>query len=137
MVSCGVGHRCSSGLVLLGLWHRLVAIAPIWPLAWEFPYAVSAALKRQKTKQNKTKQNTTSWLIPQPQQHWDPSLVWDLHHSSQQRQILNPLSKARNQTLIVVDTSWNRFHYTTMGTPENSFLLFKLPTLHECYGSLS
>ena len=26
---------------------------------------------------------------------WDPSLICDLHHSSWQSQILNPLSKAR------------------------------------------
>ena len=29
---------------------------------------------------------------------WDPSHIYDLHHSSQQRQIFNPLSKARDQT---------------------------------------
>ena len=28
----------------------------------------------------------------------DPSHVCDLHHSSQQRRILNPLSKARDRT---------------------------------------
>ena len=28
----------------------------------------------------------------------DPSRVYELHHSSQQRQILNPLSEARDQT---------------------------------------
>ena len=28
----------------------------------------------------------------------DPSRVWDLHHSSQQRRILSPLSEARDQT---------------------------------------
>ena len=28
-----------------------------------------------------------------------------LHHSSQQRQILNPLSKARDRTRILMDTS--------------------------------
>ena len=28
----------------------------------------------------------------------DPSHVWDLHHSSWQCQILNPLSKARDRT---------------------------------------
>ena len=28
----------------------------------------------------------------------DPSHVCDLHHSSQQRQIMNPLSEARDQT---------------------------------------
>ena len=37
------------------LWRRLVAIAPIPPLAWELPYAASAALKRQKTKNKQTK----------------------------------------------------------------------------------
>jgi len=29
---------------------------------------------------------------------WDPSRVCDLHHSSWQHQILNPLSKSRDQT---------------------------------------
>ena len=28
----------------------------------------------------------------------DPSLIWDLHHSSWQRWILNPLSKAMDRT---------------------------------------
>ena len=35
----------------------------------------------------------------------DPSLVCDLHHSSQQLHILNPLSKARDQTHIFMDPS--------------------------------
>ena len=38
-MSCGVGHRCSSDLVLLWLWCRSVAVAPISSLAWEHPYA--------------------------------------------------------------------------------------------------
>ena len=29
---------------------------------------------------------------------WDPSRIFDLHHSSWHRRILNPLSKARGQT---------------------------------------
>ena len=33
-MSCGVGHRCGSVLVLLWLWCRPVATAPIGPLAW-------------------------------------------------------------------------------------------------------
>ena len=49
-MSCGVGHRHSSNLALLWLWRRLAAIALIQPLAWEPPYAVSTALKRQKKK---------------------------------------------------------------------------------------
>ena len=35
----------------------------------------------------------------------DPTCVFDLHHSSWQRQILNPLSKARDWTYILMDTS--------------------------------
>ena len=34
---------------LLGLWHRLAATALIGPLAWEPPYAASAALKSTHT----------------------------------------------------------------------------------------
>ena len=36
----------------------------------------------------------------------DSSSVCDLHHSSWQSQLLNPLSEARNQTSILMDTSW-------------------------------
>ena len=49
-VNCGVGHRHGWDAVLLWLWHRPSAIAPIQSLAWELPYAVSAALKRPKKK---------------------------------------------------------------------------------------
>ena len=48
-MSCGVGQRCGSDLVLLWLWHRPATTAPIRPLAWEPPYA-AAALKGQKDK---------------------------------------------------------------------------------------
>ena len=40
---------------LLWLWHRLVAASPNRPLAWEPPYALGAALRRQKTKKKKKK----------------------------------------------------------------------------------
>ena len=39
-----------------------------------------------------------------------PSWVYDLHHSSRQRWILNPLSKARDWTCILTDASQVRFH---------------------------
>ena len=51
----GVYHRCSLDLALLWLWHRPAAIAPIQPLAWEHPYAMGMALKRQKEKRKKKK----------------------------------------------------------------------------------
>ena len=47
----------------------------------------------------------------------DPRHVFDLHHSSGQRWILNPLSEATNQTWVLMNTSWIRFHWATMGTP--------------------
>ena len=40
----------------------------------------------------------------------DPSRVYDLHHSSQQRRILKPLSKARDGTCILVEASQILFH---------------------------
>ena len=54
-VSCSVGCRCGSDPVLLWLWHRPVATAPIRPLAWEPPHAARAAqemAKRQKKKKS-------------------------------------------------------------------------------------
>ena len=36
----------------------------------------------------------------------DPSYTCDLHRSSRQHQILNPLREARAQTCILMDTSW-------------------------------
>ena len=52
-MSRGVGRRRSSDPLLLWLWQRTVAAAPIQALAWELPYAAGVALKKQKT--NKTK----------------------------------------------------------------------------------
>ena len=40
---------------LLWLWRRLVAPAPIRPLAWEPPYAVGVTLKKQNKKKTKNK----------------------------------------------------------------------------------
>ena len=48
LVSCGVGHRCSSDPTLLWFWHRPVAAALIGLLAWEPPYALGAALEKAK-----------------------------------------------------------------------------------------
>ena len=53
-----VGHRCSSDPELLWLFHRLAAVAPIRPLAWELPYATGSALRRLKTKRKR--KNTTN-----------------------------------------------------------------------------
>ena len=61
-MSCGVGCRCSSDPVLLWLWCRLAAVAPIQPLAWESPYAEDVALKRQRTKKRKKERKKEKYL---------------------------------------------------------------------------
>ena len=54
----------------------------------------------------------------------EPSHICTLHHSSGQRQILNPLSEARDQTCNLMVPSWIRFHYTMTGTP-SAFAILK------------
>ena len=55
----------------------------------------------------------------------DGNYVCDLHHSSWQPQILNPLSRARAQTYILMYTSWVHYHRATTGTPRHSYTLKK------------
>ena len=50
-MSCGVG----SDLALLWPWHRLAAIAPMRPLAWE-PPAIEKTKKTKKKKKKKRKE---------------------------------------------------------------------------------
>ena len=57
-VICGVGCRRSWDSMLLWLWCRQAAVAPVGPLAWEPPYALSAALKRKKKKKQPQNQKT-------------------------------------------------------------------------------
>ena len=51
----------------------------------------------------------------------DPTHIFNLYCSSRQHWILNPLSKARVQTCIFMDTSQVHFHWATMGTPISFF----------------
>ena len=41
---------------------------------------------------------------------WDLSHICDLHHSSWQCQILNSLTEARDQTHVLMDLNWVRYH---------------------------
>ena len=47
-MSCGVGHSCCWGLVMLWLGCRPAAVAPIQTLAWEHSHISGAALKSKK-----------------------------------------------------------------------------------------
>ena len=62
---------------------------------------------------------------------WDLSRVCDLHHISRQCGILNPLSKARDQTRNLRVSSQICFRCATKGTPKN--LILKMP----CYAQPS
>ena len=110
------------------LWCRLVAAAPIQHLAWEPPYALGVALKRQKNflfiylfifclfratpagYGNSQARGQIGAVAPGLYHSYSNtrsgvSWVCHLHHSSQQYQILNPLGKARDWTWILMDTS--------------------------------
>ena len=60
-MNCGVGRRRGSDPKLL--WHRLVATAPIRPLAWELPYAKGAALEKTKKKKKKFNVNLITAIV--------------------------------------------------------------------------
>ena len=66
-------------LLLLWLWNRLAAAAPIQPLAQEFPYAAVVALKRKKF-------------------HWDFDRDFDDSHCS----LINVVEKSQKK--VVKDT---------------------------------
>ena len=53
-MSYGVGQRHGLDPVLLWLWRRLAAVAPIRPLVWA-PHAAGGALKVKKKKKKKEK----------------------------------------------------------------------------------
>ena len=60
----------------------------------------------------------------------DLSSICDLHHSSRQPWILNPLRRARDWTCFPVDPCRVRYHWATTGTP-------KLVAFLDCFLSLS
>ena len=60
---------------MLWLWQRLAAAAPIWPLAWELPYATDSAVKRKTTKKKGFLKLTRSKCSAE---NWVPTDVPDL-----------------------------------------------------------
>ena len=55
--------------------------------------------------------------LPRAAATWDPSRICDLHHSSLQCWILNPLIEARDRTLNFMVPSQIRFRCAMTGTP--------------------
>ena len=54
----------------------------------------------------------------------DASHVCDLYHSSRQSWILSPLSKARDRTHILMDSSQVCYHWATTETPDFFFKFY-------------
>ena len=49
---------------------------------------------------------------------WDLNCSCDLHHSSQQCQILSPLSEERDHAHVLLDTTWVSYCWAMMGAPQ-------------------
>ena len=61
----------------------------------------------------------------------DLSHICNLHHSSQQCQILNPQSKARDGTCILMDASQIRFRCAKKGAPGRGYFKLCLATCQD------
>ena len=94
-MNCGVGHRCSTDLVLLWLWYRPAVVALIRPLAWESPYAIGAALKKKKkfnfyasrdTKSEKTTQRMGENICPLSDNSLMSAAYKEMNNSKTKRQ---------------------------------------------------
>ena len=59
----------------------------------------------------------------------DLSSICDLHHSSGQRWILNPLSEDRDRNCILMDTSQDPYRRATTGIPKINFILMSTSLL--------
>ena len=53
---------------------------------------------------------------------WNLSCICSLYHSSQQHQILNPLSETKGQTCVLMDTSWIYYCWPWWELPQKAFL---------------
>ena len=71
---------------------------------------------------------TTATAMP------DLSCIYDLHHSSQQCPTVNPMSKARDWTYILMDTSWvrNPLNHSRNSLKES---LMQISGAHSLYNS--
>ena len=66
----------------------------------------------------------------------DLSHICDLHHSSWQSRIPNPLSEARDRIHILMDTSQISFHSATTETPDlfiDNFLYYNIQNFLSFY----
>ena len=109
-------------------WLLLFFVSFLWPQLWHMevprPGVQSELLLPA---------STTASATP------DPSRTCDLHHSSRQHRILNPLSKARDQTRNLMVPNRICFHRAMTGTPllatfnQSVFLFFICKSCFLCF----
>ena len=96
-MSCGVGCRCSSDLVLLWLWGRQAATALIRPVAWEPPYAVGVPLEKAKRPKKKKK---LAFLYTNNELPEKNKEIHTIHNSIKSNKILgNKFNQGRERSL--------------------------------------
>ena len=122
---CSLGFRCGSDPVLLWLWCRLEAVAPIWPLAWKFPYSMGVALKIQKQTNKKTVKQ------------WNGSSTWGpfIGHFQLTKLWLSDFEKRDRGRTELPTTMWSftfgNFFFFVFGAPNFSPLSIML-ALKQC-----
>ena len=100
--------------MLLWLWWRLAATAPIAPLAWEPPYARGTALKDTYTHQKKKKTSIRLAAVSLPDHSAIlPLEAKDSHHSFSEdlpcvKRWFRPWDKAEKKAPPLTDLSWGR-----------------------------
>ena len=92
---CGLWLQPQLDLAMVWLWCRPVATAPIQPLAWESPYVMGAALKRQRKKKERQENVPLFYKLPSGQTHW----------KAREREILRIGGLCSGEYLILEDTS--------------------------------
>ena len=133
-----LGHDGNSSSTFFGQHSTVSKILPLSPIClfiylflgphpsiWKFPGQGS-------------NWSCNCWPTPQPQQPAtpDPSHICDLYPSSQQCQNLNPLSEARDQTLVLMDASQVCYCWATMGTPSPLIYVFIYYHQYKTHGFL-
>ena len=116
----GVGDISCISLIMIEIDYLFISCFLCVCLFRDAPAAYGGSQARGQIRVN------SGWPTPQPQQRRiNSSCVWDLHHSSGQHQILNPLSEVRDRTCVVMVSSRIRFHCAMTGTPHKLlFLIF-------------
>ena len=106
-MSCGVVCRYGSDLASLWLWPKPAATAPIWPLAWEPPYAVGVALNRQNTKRqkNKGRERKNMSITPVSSQRKEVNML-QLPTPTMAISALHPIHVTYTRIMILLENHW-------------------------------